>query len=237
MSREKKPFRFKQFVVRHDRSMKVGTDAVLLGAWADVRNANALLDVGTGSGIIALMLAQRTLPEARIEAIEIDKISYGEASENITHSPWPEKIKVLHTSLQEFHPDMKFDHMVSNPPYFIGSLLPASPAREHARHTSSLSYPALLTSVKDHLKVTGKLSIILPTVEGEHFQSMAAQMGYHCSRRLAFFSRKGKPQERWLMEFIFSPVSTVTDRLILYDDGEEWSKEYKALTGAFYLSA
>lgn len=237
MSPQKSAFHFKQFVVHHDRSMKVGTDAVLLGAWVDVTGAHAALDIGTGSGIIALMLAQRSSPATRIDAVEMEEPAFIQATENIAGSPWPEKISVYHNAIQDFLPNRRYDLILSNPPYFNGSLLPTSRQRQQARHTTSLSYGELLTSVKRLLLTTGKFATILPTQEGEHFRSSAAEAGLYCARQLAFFPRRQKPQERWLMEFSSSPAPTVTDTLVLYGHGDEWTPEYKDLTGGFYLSS
>src|SRR6266850_1577807 len=149
MKKERGPFTFKQFIVHHDRcAMKVGTDAVLLGAWAGAAGAKTILDIGTGSGIIALMLAQRTPSYARIDAVEIEQSDFLQASENAQNSPWPEKIIVHHTSIQEYQTDSQYDLIICNPPYFINSLLPPSPFRKQARHAALLPNRDLLTAVK-----------------------------------------------------------------------------------------
>ena len=149
MGKKTSPFAFRHFIVHHDRcSMKIGTDAVLLGAWTRVAGAKTMLDIGTGSGILALMLAQRASPEARIDALEIAQPDFLQANENARHSPWPEKIKVHPTSIQAYRTKTKYDLIVCNPPYFINSLLPASPSRKLARHTTSLSNSDLLSAVK-----------------------------------------------------------------------------------------
>ncbi len=236
MDRTYPPFRFKQFEIRHERcTMKVGTDAVLLGAWVTVSGAKRLLDVGTGSGVLALMLAQRTSKEVKIDAVEISHDDFVQAEENAANSDWQEKITNHHTSIQEYVSEIRYDLIVSNPPYFMKSLLPASNRRKQARHTLSLSYDELVIAAKRLLSPTGIFSVILPTSEGDRFLSLASASGLHCSRRLAFYSRKQKTQERWLMEFSFKPVSMVTESLVLYDRGMEWSDEYKNLTRDFYL--
>jgi len=233
---ENNSFRFKQFVVHHDRAThKVGTDAVLLGAWVNTTGVQSALDIGTGSGVIALMVAQRTSSLAKIDAVDIEQNNFLQAAENIAGSPWPEKIRVHHATVQEFFPQQKFDLIVSNPPYFVNSLLPVGSQRRKARHTTSLSYNELLTAVKRLLMPSGKFGVILPTSEGDQFQSIAMEFGLYCSRRLAFFSRKQKPQERWLVEFTFTPADPFTETLVLYHEGNKWSDEYKTLTGDFYL--
>ena len=230
------PFKFKQFTIHHDRcSMKVGTDAVLLGAWVNVLNAKNILEVGTGSGVISLMLAQRTLPDAKIDAIEIDDDDARQAQENIARSLWREKIKVHHQRLQTFISPNAFDLILSNPPYFINSQLPPSSKRSQARHTGSLSYSELINSAAKLLNTSGRLAVVLPFEEGKQFQIVAKENNFHVARQLAFFSRQGKPQERWLFEFSFTPQVLITESLILHGNGETWSTDYKRLTKDFYL--
>jgi len=135
------PFQFKKFVIHHDRcALRVGTDAVLLGSWVDVNKAKVILDVGTGSGVIALMLAQRTEDDVQIDAIEIEKEDVSQAKENVLPSPWPKKVSIFEKSFQEFVPPLKYDLIVSNPPYFINSLLPPTVHRARTRHTEHLTF-------------------------------------------------------------------------------------------------
>ncbi len=215
--------------------MKVGTDAVLLGAWADVSNCIHILEVGAGTGIISLMLAQRTPVVTRIEAIEIEEQDAEQAKENVARSPWPEKIKIHHQSFQNFVSTDKFDLVISNPPYFINSQLPPSSKRSAARHTHSLSYEELIRGATELLQPSGKLAVVLPFEEGKHFQTVALEYNLHVARQLAFYSRKGKPQERWLFEFAFIKKEWKTETLVLHANGEEWSDDYKRLTKDFYL--
>ncbi|MEK6783143.1 MAG: methyltransferase [Bacteroidota bacterium] len=236
MRRKNTPFKFKQFIVHHDRcSMKVGTDAVLLGAWVNIENTKTILEVGTGSGVISLILAQRTLPYAKIEAIEIEKEDAEQAQENIVRSPWPEKIKIHHQSLQSFIANKTFDLIVSNPPYFINSHLPPSGKRSQARHTGSLNYTELIKYAVKLLSPIGRLAVVLPFEEGKQFQTLARASDLHVVRQLAFYSRQGKPQERWLFEFSFLHTEIVNENLILHATGEDWSVDYKKLTRDFYL--
>ena len=131
-------FQFKQFTVWHDKcAMKVGTDGVLLGAWASVQNAHKILDVGTGTGLVALMLAQRSLPDADIIALEIDEAAAGQARENVTRSPWKERVEVVQTDFRDYQSSDKFDVIVSNPPYFVDSLECPDQQRNAARHNGS----------------------------------------------------------------------------------------------------
>ncbi len=229
-------FHFKFFSVDDDRcAMKVGTDAVLLGAWAEVTDAKTILDVGTGCGVIALMLAQRTNSEVHIDAIEIENEDAAQAGENAWRSPWPNKISVLQKSIQEFEPPHCYDLIVSNPPYFNNSHLPPSRVRAQARHIQNLSYEELILHAVRVLYPTGKLAVILPFQEGNHFKTLATTKGLFLHRQLAFFSRKEKPQERWLFEFGFAPHALQEENLVLYETGDIKSNAYLSLTNDFYL--
>jgi tRNA1Val (adenine37-N6)-methyltransferase len=233
-----KQFHFKKFSVRHDRSgMKVGTDGVLLGAWADVSQATHILDIGTGTGVIALMLAQRTQPFVKIEAIEIDKHAFEDVKENFISSPWSDRLMLHHGSVQDFTPTKQFDLIVSNPPYFQSSFKPANAKRVVARHTENLSFLDLLQASKRHLSEKGALNVVLPYTEGLQFISLASQNGFHCSRKWSFKSREDKPVERLLLEFLKNPTATKIGQLVLYNASkdEEWSEEYCKLTKEFYL--
>jgi tRNA1Val (adenine37-N6)-methyltransferase len=229
-------FRFKQFTIQHDNStMKVGTDAVLIGAWTDVSKARSILDVGTGSGVIALMVAQRTMADTTIDAIEPDANSVKEASVNIAQSPWSSRVAVHQTTIQDFQPAGQYDLIISNPPYFQRSFRPPKASRVVARHTETLSFDDLLLASSRLLKPDGRLALILPATEGSEFRHLALRYGYKCHRSTAFYSREGKPQERWLMEFSKNGIETEPGRFVLHGDGEAWSGEYRELTGEFYL--
>lgn len=229
------PFRFKQFVIHHDRaSMKAGTDAVLLGAWVNIDNASRILDIGTGTGVIALMLAQRTTPITLIDAVEIQQQDAEQAISNVSQSPWGSRVKVFHSSIQDFHPSHQFDLIVSNPPYFMNSLLPPSKNREAARHTNTLGQMTLIETASRLLKDEGRWAVILPTAEGDQLKNLAERKGWINVRATAFFSRDSKPQERWLLEFARKGTSTAATKLTLYD-GDQWSAAYKELTKDFYL--
>jgi len=205
--------------------MKVGTDAVLLGAWVNVGDAKIILDIGTGCGVIALMLAQRS--NATIDAVEPDRDSADQAKENFDLSPWKNRLRVFNKPIQEFETS-DYDLIVSNPPFFSNSLLPPKAPRQNARHTETLSFDDLLS-----VATNKRLAIILPTVEGELFRGKARAYGLYCNRRLAFFSRRHKPQERWLMEFAPMETDMVNETLVLYDEKEKWSMDYAALVKEF----
>ncbi len=234
--RQRHPFRFKQFSVDDSNcSLKVGTDAVLLGAWADVENATSILDIGTGSGVVALMLAQRTSSNTTIDAIEIEAADYQQAKYNFLQSPWSLRVMAYHSPLQAFGAAQQYDLIVTNPPFFINSFPAPSLKRTTARHTHLLTHHELLAATALLLKPTGKFCLILPTFEGDGFQRLAVEFGLYLNCKTAFYSRKEKPQERWLMEFSFTLQPLMQDSIILYDEGDTWSRSYQSLTNEFYL--
>lgn len=233
--RNKSVFRFKQFSIAHDRAtMKVGTDGVLLGAWTAVDQAKRILDVGTGTGVIALIMAQQSSDRAHIDAIDISEAAGTQAIENVANSPWPAKIKVYHQSLQDFTAS-PFDLIVSNPPYFNKSYKPPTEKRMQARHTETLSHETLLQNAKRLLAPHGKLNLILPVAEGKQLLEQATKMDWWCSRLCTFYSRKEKPPERLLLELQLQAVPTVEQELILYESGNVWSSDYQNLTRDLYL--
>ena len=160
-------FRFKQFNIRQDNTaMKIGTDGTLLGAWVDVKGAENILDIGTGTGVIALMTAQRNL-ETKVTAIEINDDAVIDATFNIKESPWADRVELKETSLQDFKTEGKYDVIVSNPPFFENSLRSNSANRNNARHTDSLHYSDILKFAEIHLTTGGVLAMILPVENAE----------------------------------------------------------------------
>jgi tRNA1Val (adenine37-N6)-methyltransferase len=191
--------------------------------------------VGTGSGVIALMLAQRTGEDSIIDAIEIASSDAEQAKENVLNSPWPDKIRVHQRSLQEFASDHQYDLIVSNPPYFVNSLLPPSMERTKARHVNDLTFEQLIKHSLRLLKSDGRLSVILPVVEGNIFKSIAKENKLHLHRETGFYSRKEKPQERWLLEFTRVEGELISDRIVLYERDSIKTNDYINLTKDFYL--
>ncbi|MCI0752009.1 MAG: DUF559 domain-containing protein, partial [Flammeovirgaceae bacterium] len=233
--RRRNVFEFKQFSIQQDRnSHKVGTDGVLLGAWARVDNAKTILDIGTGSGVIALMMAQRSLPDCRIDAVELGQKDAEQARENVLHSPWPDKVRIHHSSIQSFACPYQYDLIVSNPPFFIKSTLPPHEGRTKARHAETLSFDELIEKAKDLLAGDGKLNIILPPAEAEQFLQKSGAC-FFLSRQCDFRSRDHKPIERILMELSKKQGPVERSDLTLYDGQNEWSEAYKTLTRDFYL--
>ncbi|SHH73317.1 tRNA1Val (adenine37-N6)-methyltransferase [Chryseolinea serpens] len=239
--KRKTHFQFKQFEVQHDRStMKVGTDAVLLGAWAHVANATRILDIGTGSGIIALMAAQRTPSTTQIDAVEIEGQDAAQAAENFLASPWSERLHIHVAPIQDYPPSPPFhpylyDVILSNPPFFINSQEPPNKRRHEARHTVTLDHASLLAAADRLLQPQGTLNVVLPYTEGLQFIDLAKQHGFFCTRQYSFRTREGKPIERWLLEFSRKERATETGEILLYKEKLEWSDSYVELTRDFYL--
>jgi tRNA1Val (adenine37-N6)-methyltransferase len=229
-------FQFKKFAIQQERcAMKVGTDGVLLGAWVRVPNEGKILDIGTGTGLIALMMAQRT--DAFIDAIDIDFSAFEQASENVQSSPWNDHVRVLHSSLNDFKPGYRYDLIVSNPPYFIDSYAASDEARNLARSASaSLSYEDLLFGVGRLLTNTGKFSAILPYKEGQYFRELAEQSGLICIKLSKVKTGRDKPFKRVLMEFSRREEEFQEEELVIHFDNREFTEEYKKLTSDYYMA-
>ena len=229
-------FRFKRFTIRQQRSaMKVGTDGVLLGAWAGVRPADRrILDIGTGTGLIAVMLAQRS-PGALITGVDIDDVE--EARANGDAAPWGDRLHFVQQPIQEFRPGERYDLIVSNPPFYVDSLTCPDRSRTTARHTVHLSYEELFDAVVRLLSPGGRFAVVLPTDEGGRFRRLA--VAHLALRRLTTVrTTPRRPAKRVLMEFSADPaaVPPLVDELTIGTGVPEcYTPEYRALTCDFYL--
>ncbi len=227
-------FRFKQFSVEQDDvAMKVGTDGVLLGAWAECEGARRILDIGTGTGVIALQMAQRN-PTAQVQAVEIDETAARRARANFDNSPWAERLQVTQTAVQEFEPTEKFDLIISNPPYFVDSLLPPDAKRSTARHTHDLTFEELDKAVCRLLAENGKFALILPVTEFEKYLSLTQ---LHLVRRCDVLPVKGGAVKRVMGEFAKHESSEMKRETLAIEVERrgEFSDEYRTLTKDFYL--
>ena len=230
-------FRFKQFTVCDERSaMKIGTDGVLLGAWADIEGDSRILDVGTGTGLIALMLAQRNA-SAEIVGVDISHEAVEEARDNFLNSPWAKRLSVTEGDVCSFESNEKFDHIVSNPPYFVDSLHSPDALRTMARHTSSLQFEDLVTSAVRLLRPGGRLSVILPTECAMQFRFAAFGRLWLC-RQLNVVTKAGDTPRRTLMEFCLSdkPLMPSVATLTMRHRDSSYTEEYRRLTEDFYIS-
>lgn len=237
---EVKPFHFKQFSIAQDRcSMKVGTDGVLLGAWADVEGAGRMLDIGTGTGVIAIMLAQRN-ERAEVHAVEIDEASYTQACENMMTSPWANRLYAHHDSIQHFakKSSLRFDLIVSNPPFFSGGTLSNSQDKTSVRHTVKLPHGDLLSAVRTLLSPEGKFCLILPYLEGLRFREMATHYNLYCSKITEIKPKEEKPVERLLLQFVRAVKKLEKNTLVIQNGGvNEWTEDFRGLVENFYLNA
>jgi len=230
-------FRFKQFSVEDDQSsMRIGTDAVLLGAWINPEKRSEMLDIGTGCGVIALMMAQKC--NAAVTAIDIDENSARQASGNFRNSPWNSRMNAIHCSFQEFTrlPTKSFDLVITNPPYFRNSLRSPLKNRNMARHDDQLNTRDLLTGVAGILHSTGKFCLILPAGDALSFQSDAKEHNLLLVRQLMVKSKPGTNPKRIAMEFVFSaPGFVVTEEIIIRREDNSFTGAYRELTKDFYL--
>lgn len=230
-------FRFKQFTVYHDLcAMKVGIDGVLLGAWAEADSAKRVLDIGTGSGLIALMIAQRS-PQAEITAIDIDKGAVSQARINAKNSPWKDRIHVYHASLQEYaQREEKFDLIVSNPPYFLNSLKAPDEKRSSARHADTLTHKELVLLSKEMLSAEGRLCIILPVEEGRECMKFAEQNGLFCTKTVNIHPKPNVDVKRLLLEFsLHYEPKTEWALTIETENRHQYSPDFTELAKDFYL--
>ena len=242
-----KPFKFKQFTIHQDKcAMKVGTDGVLLGAWTSLNNnPNSILDIGTGTGLVALQLAQRS-NALTIDAVEIDDNAFEQAVENFENSDWSDRLFCYHASLQEFMQeiDEQYDLIVSNPPFYTPTMSSTSfpkgekdisDARKKARFYDSLPFENLIDSVSKLLSKNGTFSVIIPFKEEEKFIEIA-------HKYLLFLNRicrvKGNPQseiKRSLLEFSFHKDNIKSENLIIEIERHQYTADYNALVKNFYL--
>ena len=230
-------FSFKQFTIYQNNSaFKVGTDGVLLGAAADVTGIKKILDIGSGTGLIAIMLAQRC--NAEIAAIEPDRDSFIQTRNNVRLCKWRNRISVEQTDLQNYFPDTeKFDFIVTNPPFFTGSLKNPDPRKSAARHNDTLSSDAILEGVIRLMEDEGRFELILPYVEGNIFIAEAQKYGLFCNNILKIRPLPTAEIRRLILSFSRERLK-VTEKFLTIEHGgrHEFTEEYINLTKDFYLN-
>lgn len=230
-------FKFKQFTINQEQcAMKVGTDGVLLGAYARVKTVNTILDIGTGTGLIALMLAQRSKSE--ITAIEIEENASKQAIENIQNSIFKDRISVKNISLQNFvkNTDNKFDLIVSNPPYFQNSLTSENNSRTLARHTTELNYQELISNSNKLLAEKGEICIIVPKNEEQNIINIGLENNLFISKKLNIKPTPTKLAKRIIITLSKTKKEIITNELVIEYGGRHiYSTEYIELTKEFYL--
>ncbi len=230
-------FQFKQFkIIQNKTALKVGTDGVLLGAWASVEKASKILDVGTGTGVIALMMAQRT--SAQVTGVEIENNAAAEALENCNNSIWKERITIINSSFQQFAESYsgKFGVIISNPPFFVNNQKSKSGNLAIAKHNDLLPFSDLISFSWKLLENDGKLNIILPNDASHKFTETALKKGFFLTRLTEVRPNNRKKIHRNLMEFSKNKTALKKDCLNIHlDDLSDFTAEYKILTKNFYL--
>ncbi|MBI9039331.1 MAG: methyltransferase [Bacteroidales bacterium] len=230
-------FRFKQFEIEDDDStMKVGTDAILLGSWINTGNCKSILEIGTGSGVIALMLAQKT--NAKITAIDIDENSVLQALMNVSNSKWSKQIIVQNVSFQDFikSSNKTFDLIVSNPPFFGNSLKSPTTKTNLAKHNDNLSSKDLISGVKKTLSKNGCFYAIFPYSEGNIFREKAEINNLFCTKILLIKPKTNKPANRILFRFqLIKPAESIENKLTIKNKNNTFNEEFVDLTKDYYL--
>lgn len=230
-------FRFKKFSVGQEGvPHPVGTDSVLLGAWAPVAGTQNVLDIGTGTGVVALMLAQRS-ERAVITAVEIDRDAADCAAANFEASPWVHRLALHADAIQNFSQTAvnQFDLIVSNPPFFTETSVSADVRRRLGRNTDSLSQDALLDAVARLLAPGGSFCVVLPPVEGRRLIELAVTKRLYCNEETQVRARPGKSVERLLLRFTRDPRLFHRTALAIYSHDEVYSPDFQALTKDFYV--
>lgn len=235
-------FRFKQFSIWHDQcAMKVNTDGILLGAWSTITSKHSIIDIGSGTGLIALMLAQKaneTKQSVQITAVEIDQLAANQASSNVARSPWPQQVKVIQQDIQSFSRacPTKFDLLVSNPPYFTNSLKAQGEARDKARHNDGLSFADLLKSAEALCSDSATFNLILPSNETDRLLKIAPEFNWYLSDRCQVSTVTGKTPTRSLLSLTRKKVITpVSSNLVIRDKTNSYTPEFVELCKAYYL--
>ncbi len=232
-------FRCKKFTVYHDRcAMKVGTDAMLLGAWTDIADSKRVLDIGTGSGLISIMIAQRN-ELAKIDAVEIDFDSYKQAGENFANCLWSNRLTLVKDSFQNFAEtsETQYDTIVSNPPYFINLLKSPKNSKNIAKHTDSLSYSDLVFGVNKIITKNGKFCVILPTEMESIFLTETSKYQFFVTRKTYVVPKPTKASNRVLLELKKESIPVqISDIQIETEIRHQYSEEFKTLLKDFYLA-
>lgn len=231
-------FEFKQFTIQQDScAMKIGTDAVLLGAWSsfDKENGNCrILDIGTGTGILAIMAAQKN-PTATVDAVEIDHEAFLQAKGNIGNSPWKDNIHIAECDVSDFSTAQKYDFIVSNPPYFEKSLKSPDAQRSVARHTDTLSFDKLASSIKRLLNDEGKAYIILPAEAEDSMCSAAINHNLYLSHKANIITKDGQKAKRVIIVLRHNTSTYTEENITVRNSDGSYTEQYVKMTADFYV--
>ncbi len=231
-------FRFKQFTIRQENcAMKVGTDACLFGAYMarELKDLEGkILDIGTGTGLLSLVLAQESAAE--IDAIELDDASYLQAKDNMEASPWWRRLHVYHADIITFPASNRYDHIISNPPFYENDLRSGDAAKNSAKHESSLTLLQLLKAIHDHLKEDGSFSVLLPDHRVTYFEQEAEAFGFHVNTRTRVRHSEAHAHSRGILIFSKNKIPLKEDVLVIRDDNGNYTAAFRDLLGAYYLN-
>lgn len=231
-------FKFKQFMINQDQcAMKVCTDSCLFGAYVDAEDATKVLDIGTGTGLLPLMLAQRS--SAQIDTVEIDRKAFQQATVNIQKSKWHTRIRLYHQSIQEFAgtTSKKYELIISNPPFFQNSLKPSKKTTNIALHTEELSLEDLLNCVDALLEHQGRFAVLLPEYEAGILENKAKKTGLHVHEKLWVYNQVNKPVFRVIQIFYKGKEGSLLqeNKLVIRDQQGNYSLDFKNLLREYYL--
>lgn len=228
-------FQFQQFRINQDRcAMKISTDAVLLGTLANAENPEKILDIGTGTGVIALMLAQR-FPDSKVTAVEIDPDAAEQARGNFQESPFSERLSLFKGRIQDFDQGEKYELIVSNPPFFPDHLKSKDSKRNKALHTDELSFAELVAKSAQLLSQSGAFWVILPPRQMLDLELLAQKSGLHLFQKIRVKDQDDKPVHREISGFTFESVEIKAETFVLKDASRNYSKAYSALLSGFLL--
>lgn len=228
------PFRFKQFSLQQDRcALKVGTDAVVLGAWADVDGAR-ILDIGTGTGVLALMAAQRN-PAARIDAVEIDEPSAEQAAANAAASPWASRVRVHRMDVRRMRASEPYDRILCNPPFYAGEMDSPDARTGVAKHDGGLTFPELVKVTARLLAPAGRFVCIIPLNREADLCAIAAGHGLSPACRCVLHYLEGRPPKRVLLELVHGPSPLRQEELLVEHRPGRFSEAYRRLLAPYLL--
>ncbi len=228
-------FSFKQFTIRQDRcAMKVGTDGAVLGAWAQVEGAKRILDIGTGTGLLALMAAQRNA-EARIDAVEINEQAAAQAAENVAASPWADRVRVHRMDARRLQASERYDRVICNPPYYPGEMSAADTSASIAKHGAELKLDELIATVDRLLSADGRFAVIIPANRERFLCAAAEDAGLFVARRGALCYLEHRPPKRVLLEFARHVGEPTHEPVTVEHEPGRYTAQYRTLLAPFML--
>lgn len=236
-------FRFKQFVIEHNQcGMKVGTDSIVLGSWVNTRDVRYILDIGTGSGLLALMLAQKTFNTSLISAVEIEPAAVRQARNNIQKSKFAEQVRVIESDIKTFHASIPYDLIISNPPYYKGmhkqqhNLIDPNQARVYARSQQHLSHKQLVEQVVRLLSLNGYFYCVIPTSDVPNLLEYGSKEGLYLNKRLDIRSNQHSDKIRSCLCFSRNKNIVELDELVIYESARSYTEEYRSMCRDYYLN-